>query len=71
MEGHTDSSGDEGANQLLSERRAQAVVDYLVDAGFPAELLTAVGHGEHRPVTTNDTADGRAANRRVQIHLAP
>lgn len=71
VEGHTDSSGNEGVNQLLSERRAQAVVDFLVDAGFPAELLTMIGHGEARPAADNDTADGRAANRRVEISSAP
>lgn len=70
VEGHTDSSGDEGANQLLSDRRAQAVVDYLIDAGVPAELLTAIGYGEARPAVENDTADGRAANRRVEISPA-
>ena len=66
IEGHTDSTGSEAYNQALSERRAQSVVDYLRAAGVQADL-TAVGHGETRPVADNSTAEGRAANRRVMV----
>lgn len=65
--GHTDAEGDEPANQLLSERRAEAVVDYLVRAGLPAERFTALGAGSLRPVASNATAEGRAQNRRIEF----
>ncbi|WGS21361.1 MULTISPECIES: OmpA family protein [unclassified Bradyrhizobium] len=65
--GHTDSDGDEAANQALSEKRAQAVVDYLVRAGLPANRFTAVGFGSTQPVASNDTADGKAQNRRIEF----
>lgn len=66
--GHTDSRGSNAYNQKLSERRAQAVVDYLVSQGVNADNLSAMGHGEDMPVDTNDTEAGRAANRRVEMH---
>jgi len=65
--GHTDAAGDDAANQTLSEKRAQAVVDYLVRAGLPSDRLTAVGYGSTRPVAANDTEDGRAQNRRIEF----
>ena len=65
--GHTDSVGSDQYNQGLSERRANAVRDYLVEQGIRASRLTAVGHGESRPVATNDTAEGRQENRRVEL----
>lgn len=67
VEGHTDSVGTDAYNEKLSERRAQAVVDYLVSSGIDAGRLTAVGYGEGRPVASNDTAEGRAQNRRVEL----
>ncbi|MEA3467543.1 MAG: OmpA family protein [Thermodesulfobacteriota bacterium] len=68
VDGHTDSKGSEAYNQNLSERRAQAVVQYLTDKqGIAAEKMTAVGHGEIKPGYTNDTAEGRAKNRRVEF----
>lgn len=68
IEGHTDSVGSEEYNQGLSERRANAVRDYLVQNGkIPATLLTAQGFGETRPVASNETAAGRQENRRVEI----
>jgi outer membrane protein OmpA-like peptidoglycan-associated protein len=67
VEGHTDDQGDEAANQQLSEARAQAVVDYLVDGGIAADRLTAVGYGEERPIANNNTAEGRARNRRIEF----
>jgi OOP family OmpA-OmpF porin len=65
--GHTDSTGSAAYNQRLSERRAQAAVDYLVSKGVPAGQLRAVGRGESAPVASNDTNDGRAQNRRVEL----
>lgn len=65
--GHTDSVGTDQYNQGLSERRANAVRDYLVEKGIRASRLTAVGYGESRPVATNDTAEGRQENRRVEL----
>ena len=65
--GHTDTDGDEAANQDLSERRAQAVVDDLVKAGLPADRFTAVGYGSTQPVASNDTEDGKAQNRRIEF----
>jgi OOP family OmpA-OmpF porin len=65
--GHTDSDGDEAANQALSEKRAQAVVDYLVRAGLPVERFTAVGFGSTQPLAGNDTEDGKAQNRRIEF----
>jgi OOP family OmpA-OmpF porin len=65
--GHTDADGDDAANQSLSERRAQAVVDELVKAGLPAVRFTAVGYGSAEPVGSNDTEDGKAQNRRIEF----
>ena len=65
--GHTDTDGEDATNQALSEKRAQAVVDYLVKAGLPASRFTAVGYGSTQPVTTNDTDDGKAQNRRIEF----
>lgn len=65
VEGHTDNQGDAASNQTLSEARAQAVVDYLVDGGIAADRLTAFGYGEDRPIADNNTAEGRAQNRRI------
>ncbi len=65
--GHTDADGDEGFNQELSEKRAQAVADYLVEAGLPAERFRATGHGGTHPLAGNDTDDGKAQNRRIEF----
>ncbi len=65
--GHTDSDGDEAANQVLSERRAKAVLDYFVKAGLPADRFTAVGYGSSQPVASNDTDKGKAQNRRIEF----
>ena len=67
VSGHTDSDGDEAANMALSERRAQAVVDYLMRAGLPGERLKAIGYGETKPVASNDTEEGKAQNRRIEF----
>ncbi|GIW43349.1 MAG: hypothetical protein KatS3mg077_0631 [Candidatus Binatia bacterium] len=65
--GHTDSVGSEAYNQRLSVRRAQAVKDYLVRHGIAASRLQVKGMGESQPVASNDTAEGRAQNRRVEL----
>lgn len=65
--GHTDSQGDDAANQALSEARASAVVDGLVARGIDASRMSASGLGETEPIDTNDTAEGRQSNRRVEI----
>jgi OOP family OmpA-OmpF porin len=67
VEGHTDSVGSDAYNQKLSERRAQAAVDYLVSKGVDAARLQPTGYGESKPVASNDTAEGRAQNRRVDL----
>jgi len=66
-EGHTDSVGSRAYNMRLSERRAQAVKEYLVRNGIDASRIDVRGLGEADPVASNDTADGRAQNRRVEI----
>ncbi|MBN9584374.1 MAG: hypothetical protein BGN84_11920 [Afipia sp. 62-7] len=65
--GHTDSDGDDNANKVLSEKRAQAVADYLVKAGLPPDRLKAVGYGSQQPIATNDTEEGKAKNRRIDF----
>jgi OOP family OmpA-OmpF porin len=65
--GHTDGDGEDGFNQALSEKRAQAVTDYLVKAGLPADRFTAVGYGSTQPVASNDTEEGKAQNRRIDF----
>lgn len=69
IEGHTDSTGSANANQVLSQRRAEAVRDALVAAGIDPARMTVVGLGAERPVAPNDTAEGRARNRRVDVIL--
>jgi outer membrane protein OmpA-like peptidoglycan-associated protein len=71
VEGHTDSKGTPSSNQVLSENRARAVMDFLVARGVPATAITSVGVGQMRPVADNATADGRANNRRVEIVIKP
>ncbi len=66
VEGHTDSNGADDYNQALSQRRANAVKDYLVSKGVTASVR-AVGKGENNPVTSNNTREGRAQNRRVDV----
>lgn len=67
IEGHTDSRGGEEYNQRLSERRANAVYRALLNRGVPARQMAIVGFGLKRPIDTNDTAAGRAKNRRVDL----
>ena len=67
VEGHTCSIGTEKYNQKLSERRANAVRDYMVSLGIGASRITTRGYGESKPIESNNTAAGRAKNRRVDI----
>lgn len=69
IEGYTDSVGSKSSNKLLSERRANAVRDYLVSNGINADRLTAAGFGEDSPIDSNATRSGRANNRRVEVKL--
>ncbi|HYO78912.1 MAG TPA: OmpA family protein [Thermoanaerobaculia bacterium] len=69
VEGHTDASGSDQYNQRLSELRAANVADYLIDQGVAAGAVTVYGYGEARPKSSNDTAEGRQQNRRVEIHI--
>ena len=67
VEGNTDSVGTEEFNQKLSENRAESVRTYLTAQGVPADSTTAAGFGKSRPIASNDTADGRQQNRRVEL----
>lgn len=67
IEGHTDNEGSLGYNRTLSEARAQAVAEALIARGVPAERITTKGAAWLRPIASNETAQGRALNRRVEI----
>lgn len=68
--GHTDDKGSDIYNQQLSERRAQAVRLQMISRGVPASRVEAVGQGESQPIASNETNDGRAQNRRVEIIIS-
>jgi OOP family OmpA-OmpF porin len=68
IEAHTDSAGDASYNQRLSQNRAESVRDYLVLQGVQRERLQTVGHGERRPIASNENSSGRALNRRFEFH---
>lgn len=67
VEGYTDSTGGDELNQKLSDNRANAVRDFLAQQGLNPAIMTSVGYGKSYPVATNDTAAGRAQNRRVEL----
>jgi OOP family OmpA-OmpF porin len=67
IEGHTDSTAPDTYNLALSQRRANAVEDFLITQGVEPTRISAIGYGEQLPIATNDTAAGRQANRRVEI----
>jgi outer membrane protein OmpA-like peptidoglycan-associated protein len=69
VEGHTDSIGSDEFNLDLSRRRSTSVRDYLVAQGVPSARVVARGFGESQPKSTNDTAEGRQLNRRVEINI--
>ena len=68
--GHTDSDGDAEYNQDLSDRRANAVRDYLISRGVSGSRLSAAGYGESQPVADNATVEGKAQNRRVELRIS-
>ncbi len=70
LEGHTDSDGSDAYNQSLSERRAAAIEAYLRGKNINISQLSSAGYGESRPIASNETADGKAQNRRVEIKIA-
>jgi outer membrane protein OmpA-like peptidoglycan-associated protein len=67
ISGHTDSDGEENNNQVLSEKRAAAVKDFLINEGCNADRIVTIGYGESKPIMSNDTEQGRAKNRRVEL----
>lgn len=69
VEGHTDNTGKDETNEVLSEKRAMAIKNYLVKKGIPEERINTVGYGSSRPVADNNTALGRAQNRRVEMTI--
>lgn len=69
ISGHTDNTGDKAKNKTLSQNRAKAVKDYLVNAGIEATRMNAVGYGDTQPVAGNDTEEGRAKNRRTMFKV--
>ena len=69
IEGHTDSDGNDASNQKLSEERAAAVKNYLIENGIAADRLSSTGYGESKPIDSNKTAAGKANNRRVEVKL--
>jgi outer membrane protein OmpA-like peptidoglycan-associated protein len=69
VSGHTDITGNEQYNQVLSEQRAKAVADYLAEQGIASHRVSYIGYGSTRPVSNNETTTGRAANRRVEIKI--
>ena len=69
--GHTDSVGSDASNLTLSQNRANAVTNYMIGTGLSAGRFTTVWYGEAQPAASNDTAEGRAQNRRVQLAIVP
>ena len=69
LRGHTDNTGTKEGNRRLSENRAKAVMEYLVERGISAKRLTAKGFGESMPIDSNETPEGRSRNRRVEYKV--
>ena len=68
--GHTDNTGSDAVNERLSKQRAQSVLDYLKSCGISADRMTSEGMSYHMPVASNETAEGRAQNRRVEVYIS-
>lgn len=71
VQGHTDSVGNADYNRQLSDKRAKAVMEYLIQEGIDRKRLSAMGMGEARPIASNDSAAGRERNRRVELKPMP
>ena len=69
LEGHTDNVGDDKANQVLSQKRAESVRRYLIKKGIGPKRIQAVGYGESKPIASNDTDKGRQTNRRTVVTI--
>ena len=70
--GHTDSTGSQETNQILSQQRADAVMDYLIaNKTLQDDKMVALGYGSEKPVASNATKEGRAANRRIDVIITP
>ncbi|MBK8704459.1 MAG: OmpA family protein [Saprospiraceae bacterium] len=67
IQGHTDNQGEADSNLVLSENRAKAVFNFLIDNGIDATRLSYLGFGESQPIDTNDTPEGRQNNRRTEF----
>jgi len=67
VEGHTDNVGNQKSNKMLSDARAKAVVAEIIVQGIEAGRLTAIGHGQEKPIADNNTEEGRTKNRRVEL----
>ncbi|MBN1625166.1 MAG: OmpA family protein, partial [Deltaproteobacteria bacterium] len=67
-QGHTDNKGSAAYNKTLSQKRANTVKDYIISKGIGKDRLSAVGYGLERPAASNDTEEGRAENRRVELN---
>ena len=69
ISGYTDDKGDEKYNQVLSQKRAESVMDYLIQKGIDKIRLTAKGYGETQPIAPNDTEENKAKNRRTELKV--
>jgi outer membrane protein OmpA-like peptidoglycan-associated protein len=69
IEGHTDSEGGDKLNVALSKKRAKIVENYLIKEGISKDRLSTNGFGEEKPITNNNTEQGRAKNRRVELYI--
>ena len=70
LDGHTDNTGSDAINNKISQQRVDSIKDYLIEKGINPNRIVAKGHGSSKPIAPNDTAEGRAKNRRVEINLA-
>ncbi len=71
VSGHTDDVGNDTYNQSLSQRRAEAVREYFIKKGIDGNLIKSVGYGESKPITSNDSEEGRSQNRRITFEISP
>jgi len=69
VEGHTDNVGDDASNFTLSQKRSEAVREYVISKGIDESRISARGYGETKPIADNKTPEGRALNRRVEVKL--